>query len=349
MELKYESFADVDLSDPFFDSLREDYEGFNDWFVSKAQKGDEAYVIRDQNHSIQGFLYLKIEEEEHSDITPNLPRARRVKVGTLKINAHGTRLGQRFIKKMVDWAVSNSINELYVTVFSKHVHLIKLLERYGFEYWGKKSSSSGDENVLIKTIGRVTGDLEKDYPVLDASRKAYILSIYPQFHTKLFPDSILKNETPDIVKDISSSNSIHKIYICNLKGVESLRRNDVLVIYRTADGGSAEYTSVATSMGVVEETRSIYDFHNEQEFLDYASPYSVFSVEELKNLWRTKRYPKIIRFTYNVSLSKRPNRKSLIEDVGIDRDAYAGFMELSSEQLKKIAALGKINESIIIN
>lgn len=349
MDLKYESFANVDLSENFFDSLRDDYDGFNNWFARKASDGEKAYIIRDTAGAVQGFLYLKVEDEEHADITPALPQRRRVKVGTLKINAHGTRLGQRFIKKMVDWAVEYSISELYVTVFNKHTQLIKLLERYGFDSWGTKTSKSGEETVFVKTIGRITGDLEKDYPIIDSSKNAFLLSIYPKFHTKLFPDSILKNETPDIVKDVSSSNSIHKIYICNLKGVEYLKRNDALVIYRTADGGAAEYTSVATSIGVVEEIRSMFDFKTEQEFLNYASPYSVFTITELQDMWKTKRYPKIIRFTYNVSLGKRPNRKTLIEEVGLDRNEYFGFMKLSAPQLKKIASLGKVNESIIVN
>ena len=29
-------FADIDLNDPFFDSLKEDYPGFEEWFDRKA-------------------------------------------------------------------------------------------------------------------------------------------------------------------------------------------------------------------------------------------------------------------------------------------------------------------------
>ncbi len=250
---------------------------------------------------------------------------------------------------MIDWAIVQNVDELYVTVFDKHEALIKLLQRYGFVHWGFKKSESGSESVYTKKIGFIVGDVEKDYPILDASKNIFLLAIYPKFHTKLFPDSILKTEAPDIIKDVSSSNSIHKIYICNISGVETLAAGDVLLIYRTAEGGAAEYTAVATSLCVVEEIRSIYDFNSEQDFLPYASPYSVFSDAELKSLWKTKRYPKIIRFTYNVSLAKRPNRRTLIEQVGIDRNAYAGFMRLTPSQLKEICRLGKINEGLIIN
>ncbi len=349
MDLRYEKFSSVNLNDNFFDSLRADYDGFDNWFNSKSAEDAEAYVIRNDKGGVEGFLYLKLEDEAHTDITPNLSKAKRVKVGTLKINAHGTRLGQRFIKKMLDWAVNNNTKELYVTVFEKHAPLIALLERYGFAKYGIKKSRNGDELVLIKTIGHNGGDILKGYPVVDASRNVYLLSIYPKFHTKLFPDSRLSTESPDIVQDVSSSNSIHKIYLCNMCNVENLKPNDIIVIYRTGEGGSAEYTSVATSLCVVEEVRRIQEFRNEQEFLEYALPYSVFSAAELKGLWATKRYPIIIRFTYNVSLNKRPIRKLLIDDVGIDRDAYPGFMKLDAAKLKRIAQLGNVDESLIIN
>ena len=37
-------FSDVDLSDEFFDSLRANYRGFDQWFAKKAREGEKAYV-----------------------------------------------------------------------------------------------------------------------------------------------------------------------------------------------------------------------------------------------------------------------------------------------------------------
>lgn len=31
-------FKDIDLSDPFFDSLKEDYPGFSEWFEKKKRR-----------------------------------------------------------------------------------------------------------------------------------------------------------------------------------------------------------------------------------------------------------------------------------------------------------------------
>lgn len=53
----------------------------------------------DDTKSIDGFLFLKVEDGLVGDVTPPLAPMTRIKVGTFKINAHGTKLGERFVKK----------------------------------------------------------------------------------------------------------------------------------------------------------------------------------------------------------------------------------------------------------
>ncbi|EFN5471348.1 GNAT family N-acetyltransferase, partial [Escherichia coli] len=36
MSIEEKFFSDIDLKDPFFNSLRADYEGFDVWFLSKG-------------------------------------------------------------------------------------------------------------------------------------------------------------------------------------------------------------------------------------------------------------------------------------------------------------------------
>ena len=51
------------------------------------------------------------------------------------------------------------------------------------------------ELVLIKNMKVLTGDVLKDYPLLTTKdKRKFLLSIYPKYHTKMFPDSILQNE-----------------------------------------------------------------------------------------------------------------------------------------------------------
>ena len=36
--MKQNKFCDIDLSDPFFDSLKQDYPEFSEWYTKKGQK-----------------------------------------------------------------------------------------------------------------------------------------------------------------------------------------------------------------------------------------------------------------------------------------------------------------------
>lgn len=160
----------------------------------------------------------------------------------------------------------------------------------------------------------------------------------------------MNNESADIVEDVSYTNSIHKIYICAMQGVMKAKQGDLLVIYRTGDGqGAARFRAVATSICVVEEVRHIKEFISLDEFLSYCERFSVFSRKELVSIFNTKRYPYIIRFSYNIALSKRPTRGTLLDEVGLNEEDRWSFMELNDQQFMHILKLGKVDESIIVN
>ena len=143
-------FGKINLNDTFFDSLKEDYDGFDKWFVKKYD--EEAYItINSNNGMLLSFLYLKVEDENenYSNITPSLPPKRRLKVGTFKVISNGFRLGERFIKIIFDNALKNHVQEIYVTIYNKRPEqhrLIELLEQWGFILWGTK----GEELVYIR-------------------------------------------------------------------------------------------------------------------------------------------------------------------------------------------------------
>ncbi|UOQ43399.1 N-acetyltransferase [Halobacillus salinarum] len=345
--LKYDYFKNINLEDSFFDSLKGDYEGFEDWFQRKENK--KAYFYEDEK-GIQAFLYLKEENEELSDVEPVMPQKKRIKIGTLKINSHGTKLGERLVKKALDYASKKNIFELYVTVFPKHAPLIKLLEKYGFEQAGNKNG----ELVLIKNLQKIVGDVFKDYPLVKTEGNSlYLLSIFPKFHTLLFPDSILDNETYDVLNDVSFTNSIRKIYISYAPLSKEIKPGDVILIYRTKDKkekAPAEYRSVATSLCVVSDIKKKSDFKSYQEFEEYCLKYSVFDEKDLPGLFK-KNNMVVIDMTYNLALEKRVIRRDLIEECGIDRNRNQrwSILKLNREQLDNVIELGGINESFVIN
>ena len=62
-------FSEIDLDDPFFDSLKADYPGtssstgFVQWFAAKAASGKRALVFED-DQGIGAFINLKSNETE---------------------------------------------------------------------------------------------------------------------------------------------------------------------------------------------------------------------------------------------------------------------------------------------
>jgi len=348
MDLSRKLFKQTNLSDPFFDSLKADYKEFPEWFKKKAN--DYAYVFESDAGEVNGFLYLKVEDGPVEDVKVPLPPARRLKVGTFKINAHGTKLGERFLKKIFDHAISEGVTEIYVTLFPKHAALVKLFAEYGFSQKTEKHTDNGIEFVLVKNLQESTSDVVTSYPLVNLKgHQSYLLSLYPKWHTRLLPDSILATEDAEIVQDISHTNSIHKVYLAAMEGMGELSRGDVLLIYRTTDHkGPAYYRSVATSLCVVEEYRSLGSFGTEADFLKYCQPYSVFTRGELKEFWLKRKYPHVIRFMYNIALKRRVNRGVMI-DLGFDPDSYWGFMPLDEKQLLAVTNKGQIDESLIIH
>ena len=343
------SFADIDLNDPFFDSLKEDYEGFEGWFEKKSKSDAKAYV-QYTDKKLQAFLYLKKEVGgELTDVVPIRPACNRMKVGTFKIDAHNTKLGERFVKKIMDAALYMKADEIYVTIFPKHEGLIRILQRYGFTEEGRK----GNELVLVKNMKVLCGNILKDYPLLRTDNKRkFLLSIYPKYHTSMFPDSILKNEEGvkyELIRDVAHTNSIHKIYVTSISDVAQLQIGDLIVIYRTNDGaGSARYRSVVTSVCQVEEVKTNKDFATVEDFINYANYYSIFDIEELKQ-WYNKQTCVVLKMTYNIALTKRVTRAYLLDDLKISSDQYFGFFQLTDEQFDAILKKGEIDESVIIN
>lgn len=344
--LQLKKFCEINLNDPFFDSLKADYTEFPKWFISKSD--NFAYILEDSK-GLLGFLYIKTEIGSITDMSPHLNVNKALKIGTFKIDPHQTRLGERFIKKSLDHAIIENVDACYVTVFSKHAALLNLFKKYGFKEYGSKTSLNGTEIVLVKFFNNFESNLLLDYPMISSiNSKKYLLAIYPEYHSKMFPDSLLNNETYDILEDVSFTNSIHKIYVCGMP-VGKLNRGDIVIIYRTGDKVSpAEYRAVATSICVIEEVKDKNDFNNFEEFFTYSNAYSIFDRQKLEQRYNRKRCY-AIKMTYNAALRKRLTRHILADEIGISRAPRWSFLSLNDLQFERILEKGDVNEGIIID
>jgi len=97
LSVKKMDFGQVNLKDSFFDSLREDYQEFDKWFIKKSN--NSCYVCYSGNN-LTAFLYLKVEhkEENYSSILPQFEQKKRLKIGTLKVTNNGYKIQKMGMK-----------------------------------------------------------------------------------------------------------------------------------------------------------------------------------------------------------------------------------------------------------
>lgn len=345
-------FGDLDLNDSFFESFRDQYGGsdFDKWFKRKA---DEYCYVCSDNGAVQAFLYLKREgpEDNLGQITPPMKPKVRLKIGTFKVNLNGVNLGERLLKIVFDNAILKAVDEIYVTIFentSEQSRLIHLIESFGFVTYGTKDNSYGNEIVFVRNFSPTAdrNDPQLTYPYFSASSQAYLVPIYPSYHTSLLPDSFLKTErSAEFNENKSFRNAIRKIYVSGSL-IRSATSGDVLVFYRT--GGL--YASVVTSIGVFQ--RSLGPFASRDVFIDVCRRRSVLTLEELNGFWeRTSGRPYVVEFLYSRALKKRINLERLIE-IGVVADVHSaprGFTPITSVQLATILDECESRDRFVVN
>lgn len=168
------------------------------------------------------------------------------------------------------------------------------------------------------------------YPFTSDDSNVYIVPIHPEYHTELFPDSVLRTESPlDFVENQPYRNALKKVY--NSRSWErGMQPGDLIVFYRT---GSI-YTGVVTTVGVVESV--VTEIPDVDTFVAQCRKRSVFTDEELREHWYySVQHPFIVNFLYVGSFGRRPilkwlNEKKIIPDIA---NMPRGFRKLAGKIL----------------
>jgi predicted nucleic acid-binding protein len=228
-----------EINDIFFDSLRESYNGFNDWFLKCARENRRCYLLR-VDSKIAAILIFHIEKQSDHNL-PNV-NTDALKMCTLKVaeTVFGYRLGELFLNKMFDLCIKAKINHLYLTVFPHHFQLIELLTKYGFTRYEFKNKHDKDELRMIKSL------IKSEYtqvPQAISSHPFYfdndtinkfVIPINPGFYNTLFKDGkfrpqTLFDETESSLNEIEG-NTISKAYLCKSRR-KSMKAGDLLFFY----------------------------------------------------------------------------------------------------------------------
>lgn len=137
-------FGTLNFKDPFFDSFKLDYNPYyTEWFHKKAE--DYVYAAHDVYGDIRGLLKLKIEDASEIDtsIDPQMRPARRLKICSLKAHITRQKLGQRFMRIIFETALTNKVDEIYITIIENGLMkktLADMVQQWGFEYYGTKNN-----------------------------------------------------------------------------------------------------------------------------------------------------------------------------------------------------------------
>ena len=340
--------GDIDINNKFFNSLRDAYLNFNEWFAKKCN--EEAYICQDDKGDILGFLYMKTEDEyeNYSDMEPSFSPKKRLKVGTFKVDATGFRLGERFVKIIFDNALERNVDEIYITLFENRSELqmlSELLNRWGFQKHGVKRSTG--ETVMTKQMKEYNPNLtvKGNFPNLQYGRQKFILPIYPKYHTALIPDSILKNENEDdFLEKTPYRYALQKVYI-SFSRERNIYPGDIIIFYRTGDRGRAGYTGVLSSIAIVDEVLS--GFESKEEYLGHCQNRSIFTKEELESFWHKYGANQIIlKFIFVKSFNKRPILKTLWDNQIISfPDGPRPFTKITDNEFNFIVEEAETNLS----
>jgi predicted nucleic acid-binding protein len=349
LAVKKEYFGNINLNDVFFDSFKQDYTEFGNWFNKKA---DNISYICVTDGDVKAFLYLKQEDnnEIYNDIQPSFPQKKRLKIGTFKVTSTGYKLGERFLKVIFDNALQYNVEEIYVTIFNKRdeqLRLIYLLEDWGFKHWGTKTTDNGIEQVFVRDCKPLPNIQQPKltFPSVSKNTTKWIVPIYPEYHTELFPDSILNNESPqNFTENEPYRNAIKKVYISRSIN-RNLNSGDLVLFYRT--GG--HYAGVVSTIGVVDNIET--NIRDENHFIELCRKRSVFDNTELKKYWNWNKNnrPFVVNFLYIDSFPMPKVNLKKLRELNIIQNAPRGFEPLSDAKFELILKEARVDESYIID
>jgi predicted nucleic acid-binding protein len=273
----------LELQDPFFDSFRGDYPGFNLWFEKSARAGRICYSVRLPGGRIGAILILK----EESEPLLGLPATRRLKISSMKVSnaLAGYRVGELLLSIPLHYCNDNGIDQCFVTVFSKYESLIDLFSLFGFLDIGETALG---ERILLKHFGAGENPerfapltyLHRFYPRFrsDSGVRKFLVPIQPDYHSLLFPEDGPRYHQTTLdgvfVPSSSAGNAVRKAYLCNAKTTQ-VRSGDLALFYRSRDRHSI------THLGVIEQVQYC---ENIQDLLRFAGNRTVLSQSKLSEL-----------------------------------------------------------------
>lgn len=332
--IKKEFLYNMDLNDDFFTTLRFDYKGFDNWFIKKQRKEEMAYVTMTKENKVTSFLMLKEEDEneDYSAFEKPFSPAKRIKVSTFKVSDTGKKIGECFIKIMVNEAIQKNVDEIYVTTFEKQESLIYLLKQYGFELFTHKNTTKSDDTIEREAIYVKNIKDKSQYPFVQLKDQGiFVFPVIPKYHKLLFEDAeeSYQISIDDTQGKNTSANAIKKAFISNAK-IKKIKPGDIVLFY------ASHNRKAITVLGIVETTWN--DFESQEEIFNIVRKRTAYDEEELKLV--TQLDSLVIMFKHYITF-KNPITYDFLYDNGIVNGYIQGPISIEREDFEKIIEEGQ--------
>lgn len=218
---------EIPLGDSIFDSLREGYPDFNEWWRKKCVKERRScWVVEDGG--LAGLIVRKDETAANTDATTEAQKILKICTFKVKPEKRGIKIGELLLKKAFWFAQLNKYDLVYITTYDNQASLIDLLEYYGF----RRTATKPDGELIYEKpfssakLAHQDGVSDFDahrlnYPrfVIGPDIRGFGVPIIEQWHDSLYPD--LRNDSqPDLFDHMGLSgpkrpgNTIRKVYLC---------------------------------------------------------------------------------------------------------------------------------------
>ena len=332
----------LDLADPFFDSLKKDYPPFETWFLEKATENRKCWKYTKGNRLL-ALLILKSENETIPSI-PILPKKKRMKICTLKVEHTGCKMGELFIKLSFQAAIRNDLEEVYLSHFSgENDHLVDLISEFGFKKVAVKPWTDGrSEDVFIKRLRPEVGEeisrkqLYADfYPSFYEGPEVskFVIPIVPKYSERLFPGSGGQTFLTGFQGDfIVEGNTIKKAYLCQSR-IRAISPHDLVFFYRSHD------LKKIISFGVIEQV--FFDLRDKDEVKRIVGKRTVYGDAEIEKMVQA---PTIaILFKWNAHL-KNPLGYNQLLQLGVLNGPPRSITNISHDAYKIVKAEGGLDE-----
>jgi hypothetical protein len=249
---------------------------------------------------------------------------------------------------MFELCINSKIKYLYLSVYEKQEHLIKLLEKFGFHQNLFENNQGLIEIQMIKCLDKTKITISKNeisshpFYLNNSNVKKYVIPIQPEFYSTLFKDGKLRPPTlfdkaPDSLNEIQG-NTIIKAYISNSKNKRP-KKGDLLFFY------SSKINQVIEPFGVLESIQIVTDF---DELCRIVNKKTVFSDTQLKEWLLEKGKLHVITFRLITYLQKNIGLQK-IKKMDSFKNKLQTITELKETDYIKLNNEGHFDQRYIIN